>query len=192
MRLLVTRDDYYEAAMRILGTEGAGNIKISALCAELGVTTGSFYGYFGSLDGFVVELMAYWEEQQTERIVRLANAPADPTQRVHLMKQLASELPHEAEAAIRSWAHTNPTVGEAQKRVDERRVNGLADVLVSAVGSRTEAKRLAIMGITLLVGLQQWRLPVKKKDFDLLFDEYELLVLSRLSDEAAATMPGAV
>lgn len=191
MRLLVTRDDYFESAMRILGTAGARGLKIAPLCKSLKVTSGSFYGYFGSLDGFVVELMAYWEEQQTERIVRLSHAPADPTERIHLMKQLAADLPHEAEAAIRSWAHTNPKVGEAQKRVDERRVNGLADVLLPAVGSRAEAKRLAIMGITLLVGLQQWRSPVKKKDFDLLFDEYELLVLSRLSDEVAATMPGA-
>lgn len=188
MRLLVTRDDYFESAMRILGTEGANGLKIAPLCRSLKVTSGSFYGYFGSLDRFVVELMEYWEAQQTDRIVRLSNAQADAAERIRLMKRLGAGLPHEAEAAIRSWAHTNPTVGAAQKRVDERRVNGLAKVLLPAVGSRAEAKRLAIMGVTLLVGVQQLRSPVKKKDFDLLFDEYELLVLSRLSDEAAQAL----
>jgi len=190
VRLLVTRDDYFESAMRILGSEGAGGLKIAPLCRSLKVTSGSFYGYFGSLEGFVADLMAYWEVQQTERIVRLTNTTADPAERIHLMKKLAANLPHAAEAAIRSWAHTNPTVGAAQKRVDERRVKGLADLLVSAVGSRAEARRLATMGITLLVGLQQLRSPVRKKDFDLLFDEYELLVLSRVSDQVAAALGG--
>ena len=69
MRLLVTRDDYYDAAMRILATEGAGGLKIATLCAELGVTTGSFYGYFGSIDGFIGQFLDHWWESQTARIV---------------------------------------------------------------------------------------------------------------------------
>ena len=71
MRLLVTRDDYYAAAMRILATEGAGGLKIATLCRELGVTTGSFYGYFGSLDGFIEQFLAYWWESQTARIAAI-------------------------------------------------------------------------------------------------------------------------
>jgi len=31
MRLLVTRDDYFEAAFRLLGEKGAGSLKISVL-----------------------------------------------------------------------------------------------------------------------------------------------------------------
>ena len=34
MRLLVTRDDYYEAAMRILATKGAGNLKIGRVTMQ--------------------------------------------------------------------------------------------------------------------------------------------------------------
>lgn len=186
MRLLVTRDDYFEAAMKLLAADGAGKLKIGVLCKSLKVTTGSFYGYFGSFEGFVTEFLVHWEESQTERIVRLANAPADPVERIHLMKELASQVPHDAEAAIRSWAHTSPQVAEAQKRVDERRLEALADVLRPAVGSRREARTMAMMGITLLVGLQQWRSPVTRKEFDLLFNEYEAVVLSRLADLTAS------
>lgn len=180
MRQLVTRDDYFEAAMKVLATEGTGKLKIAPLCRSLKVTTGSFYGYFGSLDGFIEDFLVYWEETQTERIIALSNAPVDPVARIHLMKELAGQVPHAAEAAIRSWAHANERVAESQRRVDERRVVALTKVLLPAAGSRREAKNLAIMGITLLVGLQQWRSPVTKKDFDLLFDEFEKLVLSRM------------
>lgn len=184
MRLLVTRDDYFEAAMKLLAAEGAGKLKIGVLCKSLKVTTGSFYGYFGSFEGFVSEFLAHWEQSQTERIVQMSNAPSDPVERIHLMKELAAQVPHDAEAAIRSWAHTSPQVAEAQKRVDERRLEALAGVLRPAVGSRREARTMAMMGITLLVGLQQWRSPVNRKEFDLLFNEFEGVVLARMANRA--------
>jgi AcrR family transcriptional regulator len=177
MRLLVTRDDYYEAAMNILATDGAGGIKITKLCAALGVTTGSFYGYFGSLDGFVKEFLEYWWESQTERIVAMANAPDDPADRIRLMRKLAAELPHAAEGAIRSWAHTNAAVAAMQEKVDERRAEVLAEILRPAAADAKEARTLGIMAMTLLVGLQQWRQPVATKDFNLIFNEFEKLVL---------------
>lgn len=180
MRLLVTRDDYYEAAMRILATEGASGVKISKLCAALGVTTGSFYGYFGSLDGFVDAFLEYWWESQTERIVAVANAPDDPAERIRLMRKLASRLPHAAEGAIRSWAHTNAAVGAMQEKVDARRCEALAEVLRPAAADDKEATTLGIMAMTLLVGLQQWRQPVTAKDFKLVFNEFEKLVLMNL------------
>lgn len=178
MRLVVTREDYYAAAMNILGTQGAGQLKISVLCKAVKMTTGSFYGYFGSFDGFVEQFLAFWQEQQTERLVNLANLPGDPVERVHTMKQLARSLPHSAEAAIRSWAHTHPSVAIAQKSVDERRVDSLVQLFEPIVKSREHAESLAVLGITLLVGLQQWRSPVTDADFDRIFDEYERVILA--------------
>lgn len=185
MRLLVTRDDYYEAAMRILGTEGAGNIKIGTLCAELGVTTGSFYGYFGSLDGFVDQFLEYWWESQTTRIAAIATDIEDAVERIHLVKELTSALPHAAEGAIRSWAHTNAAVAAMQLRVDERRLDVVTEILRPVAASDEEARALGIMALTLLVGLQQWRQPVTDRDFDLVFGEFEALVLSRIPGVSA-------
>lgn len=180
MRRLVHREDYFEAAMTILATSGPSALKIGSLCGAIKVTTGSFYGYFGSFDGFVGEFLEYWETSQTQRILEIANSLPDPAVRIHTVKELAGALPHAAEAAIRSWAHRHPIVADAQKRVDERRVIALTDILEPATGDREEAHRLAVMGITLLVGLQQWRSPITKADFDLIFDQYEQVVLSRL------------
>jgi AcrR family transcriptional regulator len=179
VRLLVTREEYFGAAMEILATEGAGSLKIGVLCKRLKVTSGSFYGYFGSFDGFVVELLEFWEDAQTLRIAELSNAPDDPADRIHTMRVLAGTVPHEAEAAIRAWAHTHPLVAVAQKRVDKRRHEALTGILRPAFRTRAEASGLALMGISLLVGLQQWRSPVKQKEFDLLFDEYEAIVMAK-------------
>lgn len=185
MRLLVTRDDYYDAAMRILGTDGAGNLKIAALCAELGVTTGSFYGYFGSLDGFIEQFLEYWWESQTSRIAAIVTDAEDAIERIHLVKDLTARLPHAAEGAIRSWAHTNAAVAAMQARVDERRLEVVTEILRPVAASPDEAHRLGIMALTLLVGLQQWRQPITEVDFELVFNEFEQLVLRRVSDASA-------
>ena len=60
MRLLVTRDDYYEAAMHILGTEGAGGIKIGdAVCRA------------GRDDGIVLRLLRQygWLHRAVPRVL---------------------------------------------------------------------------------------------------------------------------
>lgn len=94
------------------------------------------------------------------------------------MKLLAARLPHAAEAAIRSWAHSNTDVVAVLRRVDQRREDALAGVIQPVVGSPERARTLAIVGMTLLVGIQQWRAPVTTTtDFDRLFGEYEALIL---------------
>lgn len=186
MRLLVTRENYFDAAMDLLASDGVSSLKIARLCKALNVTTGSFYGYFGSMDGFIAEFLAHWEQTQTERVAALSNAPADPVGRIHMIKAIAAKLPHNAEAAIRGWAHVNPLVADAQKRVDDRRVEILTKLFLPAVNSRKEAATMAIMAMTLLVGLQQWRSPVTRKDYNRVFNEFEQMVYLSIGQPAAS------
>jgi AcrR family transcriptional regulator len=174
--VVVTREEYFAAAMSTLATSGHSALKIGVLCKRLGVTTGSFYHYFGSLDGFVDALLEYWEREQTIRIVRLATAPDDPVERMHRMKELALTVPHDAEAGIRAWSKSNAAVAVTQKRVDAERVDALRKVISGIIDDRAHAELLATIGITLLVGLQQWRSPVDLQELSTVFDEFEAVI----------------
>lgn len=176
MPVVVIREDYFDAAMKVLAVDGFSALKIGKLCKAVGVTTGSFYHYFGSWDGFVTELLEYWEREQTERIVQLATVPDEPTERVAVLKQLALTLPHEAEAAIRAWGNTNPVIADFQRRVDAERLEAVRLVISGVVPDRKKAEYLAFVGMTLLVGLQQWRSPVEAKELRRLLDTFEDLI----------------
>ena len=180
MRRLVTREDYFDAALAILAESGAGTLKVAALCSRLNVTSGSFYGYFGRFDGFVDEFLAYWQQTQTDRILALVTVPESPQERLVRLNELGRGLPHQAEGAIRSWAHTSHAVAEMQERVDARRVRAIFDLLQPVGVSAAEAHILATMAMTLLVGLQQWRQPRLEADFDEVFRTFGSLVLGRL------------
>ena len=179
MRLVVTREDYFAQALDVLASRGHGALRIGSLCSAIGVTTGSFYHYFGSWDGFVEALLEHWEQEKTQRVFAIAAALPDPLARVRKVRTLALRLPHDAEAAIRVWSHVNPAVGVAQQRVDTERLDALRAVIGGVVHDRRQAERLAVTGMSLLVGIQQWRSPVDLKELDRVLDDFECLVLSR-------------
>ncbi|MGI8678768.1 MAG: TetR/AcrR family transcriptional regulator [Jatrophihabitans sp.] len=185
MRLVVTKDDYFAAALDALATSGHAALKIGSLCTTIGVTTGSFYHYFGSWDGFVLELLTHWEQEKTHRLAVAVSAEPDPVARIQAIKKLAVALPHEAETAIRAWAHSNPIVAQVQRRVDDERLDSLRSVLLGVIGNRRRSEQLAVMGITLLIGMQQWRSPVDRKELARMLDEYELLILSHVTAVAS-------
>lgn len=185
MRRLVTREDYFEAALAILAEGGAGSLKVATLCSSLNVTSGSFYGYFGKFDAFVHEFLAYWQQTQTDRILALVAVPESPQERLLRLNELGRGLPHQAEGAIRSWAHTSKPVAEMQELVDSRRVQAIFDLLQPLGVSVGEAHILSTMAMTLLVGLQQWRQPRIEADFDEVFRTFGALVLGRLGIDPA-------
>lgn len=182
--LKVTQEQYFAAALTRLAEQGSDGLTISSLCRQLGVTSGSFYHYFGSWSGFVDALLAHWEDDQTRRIVELAAATAHPMERLAFMGAQAATLPHEAEAAIRAWSRSDDRVRLVVRRVDTRRHAELRTILVDAQVGRARADELATMGMAVLVGMQQLQRPVDVGTLRLLFGE--LIRLVRVHSPASA------
>jgi AcrR family transcriptional regulator len=113
---------YFECALGILADEGYGGLKLSALCSRLGVTTGAFYYNFASWSDFTHRLLEHWHADRTTRLVALAEAEAKPRARLKIMLDMATALPHNAEAAIRVWSTMDPHVAAVQHSVDEERM----------------------------------------------------------------------
>ncbi|MFD3654834.1 TetR/AcrR family transcriptional regulator [Streptomyces sp. NPDC058620] len=56
----VTADLLLDAALRLYGAEGERGITVGAVTRASGVSLGSLYHHFGSIDGLVAELMSRW------------------------------------------------------------------------------------------------------------------------------------
>ena len=118
-------DLWIEAAYAILSREGHLGLTIEQLTTRTGKTRGSFYHHFGSMDGFVAQLLADWRESNTERIARLAELDPEPAARRALIHGEAMRLDARVEIAIRNWAGTNRRVLDASSDVDQRRLEVL-------------------------------------------------------------------
>jgi AcrR family transcriptional regulator len=170
--LKVTQEQYFTAALEHLADHGAEGLTIGALCRALGVTSGSFYHYFGNWGGFLDALLEHWEDVQTGRIVARAASQATADKRLAVLQSEAAELPHEAEAAIRAWGQGEEKVRLAQQRVDTRRREELEAIIIDVGVAPDDAARLATMGMAVLVGIQQLQRPV---DVPMLFTLLEEL-----------------
>lgn len=178
-RLTVTREDYFAHALDILAAEGHTGLRIAALCRRAGVTTGSFYHHFGSLDGFVDALLEHWEQEKTQRLLAIVAAEPDVEVRIHRTEQLALDLPHAAETAIRAWAHVNAAVAAVQRRVDSQRHVALRETVRQLVPDDVESDDLATMAMSMLVGFQQWRAPIEPAELSRLMALFESMVRKR-------------
>jgi AcrR family transcriptional regulator len=155
-----TRGDFYAAAFAILEENGFPALTASALCERLAVTRGSFYHHFGSFDSFVTELLADWETRYSRELITRAETVTDLDQRLRYHVELAAELPHAAEAALRAWGSVNPAVAAAQRRVDRLRYEYLARVLrAHGIGER-DTEAFASLALNALIGLQLTERPV--------------------------------
>ena len=73
----------------------------------------------------------------------------------------------------RGWAQTNPVVAEFQRRVDRVREEVLAQAFLDIGIDKKEARVLARIGLTILVGTQQIEEKVDRKRLDALLSEYQ-------------------
>jgi AcrR family transcriptional regulator len=168
-----SKDDYYRTALDLLADGGVGALTIAKLCSVLGVTTGSFYAHFAGIREFHAAFLAQWEAGRLYLLNEQVEATTDPLGRIDLLRRLAVAVNHEAESAIRGWARTNPMVAEFQRRVDRAREDALTQAFLDIDIDSEEARVLARIGLTILVGTQQIEDQVDRQRLDGLFSEYQ-------------------
>ncbi|BAH31497.1 TetR/AcrR family transcriptional regulator [Rhodococcus erythropolis] len=178
MSRIVTREQYFESALGVLAEAGFTGLTIGLMCKEFGVTSGSFYHHFGNWPGFVDSLLDYWESRQVSILRDAEFGSGTPESDIESLRKLTLDLHHEAEAAIRAWGANSERVREVQNRVDEARRKTVYKAMLRVVGDRTEAKVLASLGMSILVGYQQLAGEGASTPLSKLLGEYLQLVYS--------------
>ena len=181
-----SKDDYYRTALELLADGGVGALTMANLCASLGVTTGSFYAHFGGIREFHTAFLGQWADGRVYQLKEQVDSTPEPLDRIDLLRRIAVAVNHEAESAIRAWARTNPVVAEFQRRVDRVREEVLVQAFLDIGIDKNEARVLARIGLTILVGTQQIEEKVDRKRLDILLSEYQRWLGFRRGDTGSA------
>ena len=146
--------DFYAVAFELLEAEGFLAVTAAGLCDRMGVTRGSFYHHFLSIDDFVDRLLEYWEDRYTTTpVASVAAIEGDDAQREEQLR-FAQLLPHGAEAAIRVWSGVNVRVAAAQQRVDDFRRSSTAEHLRQHGLNDQDAADYADLAVASLIGME--------------------------------------
>ncbi|HOB50028.1 MAG TPA: TetR/AcrR family transcriptional regulator [Mycobacterium sp.] len=153
------RDSYFETGLEILAELGFGGLKLAELCRRMGVTTGSFYHYFTGWSAYTTDLISYWRQDRTVRIIEAIRTESEPRRRIEAAIEVALALPHSAEAAIRAWSAVDPDVLRVQTEVDRERFEILYNSALTIVGDPRQAEVYAAWAVFVFVGYEQSTLP---------------------------------
>ncbi|TCL00457.1 TetR family transcriptional regulator [Shimia isoporae] len=115
-------DDWLDVAIGTLKIEGHTGLRALPLAKKLGVTRGSFYHHFESLEAFHVEVVAHWAKVSSGQVIRNAKDTLDPRQALDDLLQTTLLSGAELERAIRSWATVKDLVAVEVAKVDHERI----------------------------------------------------------------------
>lgn len=125
-----SREDWLNAAMDILVSDGVTQVKILPISRRLDVSRSSFYWYFQSREDLLDQLLSAWERGNTGIMVAHTEMPAQSIAEAVLNFFRCVVSPdgfnHRLDFAVREWARRDPDVRAVIDRSDTARHAALA------------------------------------------------------------------
>lgn len=140
------RAKWIEAGLSALATGGPRAVRIEALAQDLGVSKGGFYGFFANREALLQEMLDTWERESIDDVLDSVSDEEDPRTRVHRLGMLTfadERLP--VEFAVRAWAQHDESVNSRLRRVDNKRMDVLREVISSFCGDPEEVEARCLL-----------------------------------------------
>src|SRR3954469_23798997 len=134
------RRAWIDAGLRALAAGGPDAVRIEPLAKALGVTRGGFYWHFKDRAALLDEILATWERRSTDEVLeRVEREGGDARAKVRRAGMLTfSEDLLPVDLAVRDWAPRDPAVAERLRRVDNRRMAYLRELIGTFSGDQDD------------------------------------------------------
>jgi AcrR family transcriptional regulator len=117
------REDWVQAAIAILMTQGIQAVKVDRLAKALQITRGSFYWHFQDLDDLLAAMIQSWRSVMTEDVIQAVETNGgSANQKLFHLFELAAADDDRLEKAMRIWAIADDRVAAAIVEVDQQRI----------------------------------------------------------------------
>lgn len=143
---------WLEDGLKILSESGHENLTIDNLCIRLNLTKGSFYHHFKNRQTYIEELLKYWENENTLKIIEISNSGTTSNEKMKTLNKVTTNIAKSPEIAIRTWAFHDPLVKEYQTKADLMRIKYVRDISDSITKNEKEAELLSKLLYALFVG----------------------------------------
>jgi len=149
------RDSWVEAGLAALAAGGPDAVRVEVLAKKLGVTKGGFYGYFADRDALLAAMLDAWERESTDEVLdQVERAGGDPQAKIRRAGALtfSSDRLLPIDLAIRDWARRDAAVAERLRRVDNRRMALLREMIGTFCPDADEVEARSLLAFCLAIG----------------------------------------
>lgn len=149
------RDRWIEEGLRALASGGPDAVRVEALAKKLGVTKGGFYGYFADRDALLEAMLEAWERESIDEVIdRVEREGGDPRDKIQRAGMLTFSddrlLP--IDLAVRDWARRDEAVAERLRRVDNRRMALLREMIGTFCSDADEVEARSMLAFCVAIG----------------------------------------
>jgi AcrR family transcriptional regulator len=153
--LRTSRESWVEEGLRALADGGPDAVRVEVLAKRLGVTKGGFYGYFADRDALLTEMLDTWERESTDEVLeRVEREGGDPRTMIRRAGVLTFSgdrlLP--IDLAVRDWARRDEAVAERLRRVDNRRMGLLREMIGTFCADPDEVEARSLIAFCVAIG----------------------------------------
>ncbi|AMO61271.1 transcriptional regulator [Mycolicibacterium phlei] len=151
------RHVWIDAGLAALAEGGPDAVRVDVLAKALGVTRGGFYWHFPNRQDFLDALLDVWERRATDEVLeRVEGEGGDVTARIGRAGALTfAEDLLPVDLAVRDWARRDPAVAKRLRRVDDRRMDYLRELIGAVVADPDDADDVearALLAFSLAIG----------------------------------------
>ncbi|WP_433440236.1 TetR/AcrR family transcriptional regulator [Nonomuraea sp. CA-141351] len=175
------RERWIEEGLQALAAGGPDAVRVEALAKKLGVTKGGFYGYFADRDALLKAMLDAWERESVDEVIdHIEREGGDPRSKIQRAGVLtfSSDRLLPIDLAIRDWARRDEAVAEHLRRVDNRRMALLREMIGTFCSDPDEVEARSMLAFCLAIGrhflaadhADRTRAQILARAADLLFD----------------------
>jgi len=137
----LTRTRWVEEGVAVLREDGARGLAADPMARRLGVSRGSFYWHFASALDFEAAVLGEWEEQWTTRVMLAVDAGGnDPKGRLRSLIEKTGGQDASVFASAKRMARKHPDLNALMRRIDERRLAFVRQILIAGRVSEADAE----------------------------------------------------
>ncbi|WP_030693615.1 TetR/AcrR family transcriptional regulator [Streptomyces globisporus] len=150
------RERWVEEGLTVLADGGPDAVRVEALAKRLGVTKGGFYGYFADRDALLAAMLDAWEREAADQVIeRVRQDPdGDPRALITLagMLTFSGDRLRPIDLAVRDWARRDETVAARLRRVDNRRMELLREMIGTFCADPDEVEARSLLAFCVAIG----------------------------------------
>lgn len=149
------RERWIEEGLSVLADGGVDAVRVEVLAKRLGVTKGGFYGHFADRPALLQAMLDTWERESTDAVIeRIEREGGDPKTKIHRAGLLtfSDERLLPIDLAIRAWARNDETAAERLRRVDNRRMDLLREMIGTFCADPDEVEARSLLAFCAAIG----------------------------------------
>jgi AcrR family transcriptional regulator len=149
------REKWVEEGLRALADGGPDSVRVEVLAKRLGVTKGGFYGFFADRDALLSAVLDAWEREATAEVIeQVEREGGDPRAKIARAGVLtfSTGLLLPVDLAVRDWARRDAAVAERLRRVDNKRMGLLREMIGTFCSDPDEIEARSLIAFCVAFG----------------------------------------